>query len=98
MTRSATERPPPHDWARAPEQTLRDAAEAAEAKGELETGEAAPATRTGWPNDTGEAHRDGVLECGQHGELGRKLTKRINAGHVTTESTIQKGQRAKSAL
>ena len=29
---------------------------------------------------------------------GRELTKLITAGHVATESTIQRGQRAKSAL
>ena len=55
-------------------------------------------TRTGWPHDTGEASSDGVLECSQHGELSRNLTKRIATGHETTESTIQRGQRAKSAL
>ena len=42
MTRSATERPPPHNRARAPKQDAADAAGTAEARGELETGEAAP--------------------------------------------------------
>ena len=55
-------------------------------------------TWTGWFHDSGEAHSDGVLECGQHWELGRELTKLITTGHVATESTNQRGQRAKGAL
>ena len=83
MTRSATRRPPLHDKARAPEQTLRVLPELQRPEVSLKLE---------------RQHRDGVLECSQHGELSRKLTKRIKAGHETTESTIQRGQRAKSAL
>ena len=55
-------------------------------------------TGTGWPHNTGKAGSNGVLECSQHGELSRDLTKRIATGHGTTKSTIQRGQSAKSAL
>ena len=56
------------------------------------------ATWTGRPHDSGEAHSDGVLERGQHWELGRELTKLITARHGAGKSTNQRGQRAKSAL
>ena len=98
MTRNATKRPPPHDRARALEQTLRVLPGAAGARGELETGEAAPRPGLAGPMTLEKPTAMVSSECSQHGELGRELTKRITAGHVTTESTIQRGQGAKSAL